>query len=465
MTARAGKKNGLAGQYPYWTLIVLLLAAFALGGSSREDVPGLVMLRPLAVICLGIGLVGLTRAEIVRFRWPLLLMLAWVGLILLHLIPLPPSIWMALPGRELVVEAAAASGVPQPWRPLTMIPWRGWNSFYAALVPLAALILAIRCTPEQRQNLVPVIVGIGLVSGVLGVLQLAGGDAIGLSLYGERSEGSPIGLFANRNHAAAFRCCLILMVPVLIRTVADGSDGNRMRQILAAMVVVLVFPLILVTGSRAGLMLAMLAIPLAAAIYLIPRNRNAGAKRRTLLWIAAVLGGLALLLMLSVTLARSDALDRLLATAASDEMRLLSWGPIVEIARGYLPWGSGFGSFVEAYQVKEAAELLQPSYLNHAHNDLLEIAMEGGIPALALLTVAILGTVVQAFRVARSWRGDDAFPYLAMLGAGVILLLGLASLADYPLRTPALGCILAIAAIWLAADDRSAPPVQRKAGR
>ncbi|MEG3179124.1 O-antigen ligase family protein [Sphingomonas sp. LT1P40] len=464
MTARTGRASGLSGNYAYWTLVVLLLAAFLLGGSSREDVPGLIVLRPLAIVCLAIGLVGLTRDEIARFRWPLGLMLAWIGLILLHLVPLPPSLWTTLPGRDLVAEAAVASGIPQPWRPLTMVPWRGWNAFYAACVPLAALVLAIRCTPEQRQSLVPLIVGIGLVSGALGVLQLAGGESIGLSLYGERSEGSPIGLFANRNHAAAFRCCLILMVPVLIRMVPDGSDGNRMRQILAAMVVVLVFPLILVTGSRAGLMLAMLAIPLAAAIYLIPRNRNAGAKRRTMLWVAAVVGGLALLLMLSVTLARSDALDRLLATASADEMRLLSWGPIVEIARAYLPLGAGFGSFVEAYQVNEAAVLLQPSYLNHAHNDLLEIAMEGGIPALLLLAVAVLGSFFRTIRVARSWHGDDSFPYLAMLGAGVLLLLGLASLADYPLRTPALGCVLAIAAVWLAADDRSAAPVRRKTG-
>lgn len=456
MTTRAARTGGWASSYPFWTLVVLLVAAFLLGGSSREDVPGLIILRPLAVICLAIGLVGLTREEIVRFRWPLLLMLAWTGLILLHLIPLPPSIWMSLPGRDLVAEAAAASGIPQPWRPFTMVPWRGWNAFYAMFVPLAALVLAIRCTPEQRLRLVPIIAGIGLVSAALGVLQLAGGESVGLYFYAERNEGSPVGLFANRNHAAVFMCCLILTVPVLIRS-SQHAAGHRIWQILAAMVVVIVFPLILVAGSRAGLILAVLAVPLAAAIYLVSTAQSGGAKRRMVLWIAAVCGAVALLLLLSLTLARSEALDRLLDTAASDELRLQSWLPIWEIARSYLPWGAGMGSFVEVYQVHEAAALLQPSYLNHAHNDLLEIALEGGVPALALLALAIACFVARIFHVVRRLRGEAGVPYLAMLGGGVILLLGLMSVSDYALRVPGLACVLVIAVIWLAADDRFRP--------
>lgn len=39
---------------------------------------------------------------------------------ILHLIPLPPSVWHALPGRSVEVQSLAAIGAQQAWMPLSL---------------------------------------------------------------------------------------------------------------------------------------------------------------------------------------------------------------------------------------------------------------------------------------------------------------------------------------------------------
>src|SRR3546814_12686646 len=56
-------------------------------------------------------------------------------------------------------------------------------------------------------------------------------------------------------------------------------------------------------------------------------------------------------------------------------------------------------SFVTAYKVVEPDHLLSQNYLNHAHNDLLEIFAEYGAFGLVLLAAALIMYVVAAKRL------------------------------------------------------------------
>src|SRR3546814_19225251 len=56
-------------------------------------------------------------------------------------------------------------------------------------------------------------------------------------------------------------------------------------------------------------------------------------------------------------------------------------------------------SFVTAYKVVEPDHLLSQNYLNHAHNDLLEIFAEYGAFGLVLLAAALIMYVVAATRL------------------------------------------------------------------
>ena len=104
---------------------------------------------------------------------------------------------------------------------------------------------------------------------------------------------------------------------------------------------------------------------------------------------------------------------------------------------------------MEVFQISEPATLLALNYWNHAHNDWLEWALEGGIPAIALMAFVIAAFAFQTLRLLRQEHGGRFEYQLGLLGSAMILILGLWSAVDYPLRVPSLSCLAALAGIWM----------------
>jgi O-antigen ligase len=135
------------------------------------------------------------------------------------------------------------------------------------------------------------------------------------------------------------------------------------------------------------------------------------------------------------------------------EMRVRAWPVLRELVTTYLPWGSGFGTFDPVFRIYEPDALLKPSFFNNAHNDLIELAITGGAPALLLLGALILWLAmrsliaVQGCRRATSWSTS-----LPVAGSMMAITWLLASLSDYPLRTPLAGALFAFACCVLATE-------------
>ena len=431
------------------TLYVLLVAVFAVGNGARDDIASLPLLRPLAVVCLGIGLYGMTRENWRAFRLPLGIMLAILVYILLHLIPLPPAIWMAIPGRELAVEAGEAVGTAQPWRPLSLVPYRGWNAFFAMLVPAAATALASQIAPRQHRGIVYLVIGFAILSAVWGVIQAVGGFRPSLYFYAVTNSGVPNGLFANRNHHAAL---LVMTFPMLalVASCAQGA-GRRVWQIGSAMLGMVLLLLTLATGSRGAILFTLVSLAASLAIARAGPSafqRRRGATRNVALYFVAALGVVAIVCFAVIT-AQAESLDRLLASDSVEEGRPIVWNSLLSLIPVFFPFGSGVGSFVEVFQISEPPSLLALNYWNHAHNDWLEWALEGGIPAIALMAFVIVSWAIQTLRLfhrKHDWRLEYQ---LGLLGSAVILILGLWSAVDYPLRVPSLSCLAALGGIWM----------------
>lgn len=449
----------LRGSYAFWALAALVIAAFLLGGSARDDVLGLALLRPLAAICLGIGLFALTRETVRHYRWPLIGMGAVLLLTLIHLIPLPPSMWMALPGRELAVEAGRAGGIDQPWRPIALVPWRGWNALFALMIPAAAMLLAIRCDAQQQRRIMILVLIMVLLAIAIGAVQVAGGYSRFLYLYQISSLDVPTGLYANRNHFATVLCCALPLLVLAAAPEGDSSRSGSFKLWLAGVVGAVGLLLLLLSGSRSGLLLAVLAIASVPLIYRKGGRHEVSLRRRRLLTLGVVALALMLMIAFAIYFARAEAINRLIATDETQELRFNAWGPILDLVRTYLPVGSGVGSFVDVFYAGEPRELLKPSYLNHAHNDWLEWLLETGVPGLLIALAAVIGWAARATRLVRMSRGAGDGVGLGIAGAVIILLLGLASIVDYPVRVPSVACLLAIAAVWM-----TAPTGQRGRG-
>jgi len=123
--------------------------------------------------------------------------------------------------------------------------------------------------------------------------------------------------------------------------------------------------------------------------------------------------------------------------------------------------GSGFGSFDSVYRQFEPRSLLSVTYLNEAHNDPLQIVIEGGIAAFALLLLFLSWWFRRAAEVLVRPRGRR--PALERGALIVMLLLMLSSLVDYPLRTSLLAALFAFCAVELARGHLRGPsPAERQ---
>ena len=466
--ALAWAKSLAGATRPGGTLVLaglIVAGAFALGGSARPDVASLEILRPLAAAALGIALLSVRRAHLRSYRAPLAIALACVALAILQLAPLPGGAASALPGRGLVAEIDAAAGLASAWRPASLWPPATQNALWALLVPLSLLLTCIQLPARDQARLLAVVLAAGGVSALVALLQTIGDPQGALYFYDVTNFGSAVGLFANRNHQAALLACLIPLAFAAARLREGNADtpGRRGRKFdprLAAAIAATAFlvPLILVTGSRTGLLLGAVGLLSVAAVapaggrFLAGDGFWATRKAKIALGVAAT----AALVSLTVYLQRDLAIDRLIEAEAGEGMRALILPTSRDMLAAYWPWGTGAGAFREVYEAHEPTGLLMGVYMNQAHNDWLDAALTGGLPGLAIAAVAIGAWLVRARQVLAGHCKDE-FHALRAAGLAVLLILALASLSDYPARTPALACLLALASVWAALPTRRRP--------
>jgi hypothetical protein len=447
----------------FWALSLLLALAFLMGGGSRGDIQSLMYLRPASVLFLAYAFHGLTLEHVGANRLLFAMAGAWVLLVLLQLVPLPPDIWQALPGRGIIAEIDRVAGLQEKWRPLSMAPDATRNAAWAMIAPLAVLVLGVQLDARQLAGLVPVVLSLGLCSVVVGALQILGDPQGPLYFYDITHNGLPVGLFANRNHQAVFLVTLLPMLFVWVklgefgRAGADrATHGLRFWPVMGVGAVLLL-PLILITGSRSGLAIALLALavlPFLALGLRSPASGDAAGRSRWALWLLPL--ALVALAGLSVALGRALSVERL-AAGADGEMRLLILPQVLAMIRDYLPLGTGMGTFEAVYQLHEPDGLLRSFYMNHVHDDWLELALAGGIPAVLLVAMAVVAFAVRCVKLIRVSAGSPQAAMCGRLGAVVLVVFALASITDYPLRVPALSCLAAVAVLWMRSPTSSTP--------
>jgi O-antigen ligase len=442
---------------------LFLLFVFLTGGASRSEVMSLPFLRVVSALVIGFALVGISRAEIDTVRKPLILCGVMAVLILLQLIPLPPSIWTSLPGRAPLLDTYAALGTDPGWRPINMVPYLGWNSLFSLIVPIAALLAFSRLHWMDKRRTLLALVGVALISALLAVLQISGEPGGSAYLYAITNPTAGVGLFSNRNHQGFL---IAAMIPALVACwqLGQGNGGfPRIGLPIVAGLILFMFVLLLATGSRAALLLG--GGGLIAALVLVPptaRSLTIGfkKKRQLDLRIALPVAAIAITAVLTLLTDRTEAINRLADQSFDEELRFALWPPIGEMLRTSFPVGFGVGTFAEMYRWFEPESLLRLSYVNQAHNDLFDLFLSFGIlGALPLL----LGLYywVRALPAALRPTGRQSFDDLLMrrLGLLLVLILAGASLVDYPLRVPSLAVLFVLAVAWAtgaseANDDR-----------
>ncbi len=436
---RALAGGGEAGSALFVGALLLELAAAIAGGASQANALSLmaVQLASLPLLFVGLYLAlagGAPRAA----RWPLLLLAAVVAVPLLQLLPLPADVWTRLPGREPAARIVAAVGLGRPMLPFSLAPTETWRALLA-LAPPAAMFVGVSMLGEtQRRAMAALWLALALASLTLGAMQALRGADSALYLYAITNAGSPVGVFANRNHQAAL---LYALIPVAAAFAARWGGRVESRQalgvLLAALFVVLAIVGVAATRSRAGVVLAGAALVGATAVLL-----RGGTSRRD--WRGAATLGVGALAAVGAVLA--VAAGPIAARfGEGGEPRFTGWPLTLKAAANYLPLGSGIGSFQTVYGQIEPLEQVSPIYFNHAHNDYLELWLETGVAGAAVLAGF---AVWLAWRLLAVWRRREGDALAAAASVTVLLLLA-HSAVDYPLRTESLAVLFAFACACL----------------
>lgn len=427
---------------------VYLFACLLLGGSA-QGIWGNALLQVAAIVIICWWILDGQRSRFPRAARPLAWLLGLaVLLILLQLLPLPPGIWTSLPGRQVVAEGREVLGLAPGWSSISLAPYDTMATLPLLLPPVALFLAIAQAGGKYGAWLAIALIAAAFAGVLLGLMQVSSGhpEASPWYLYKFSNFRFATGFFANSNHMAALLLVVFPFIAALGAIAAGSTKDVRKRYSLAALTAggigVTVIGLAL-NGSLAGS--GLLFIVAIATLLMIVRMGPA------LRWLAAGLGvaaflGFAVLLF-------SPASDRLALAGASTSIstRQDMIARSIAAAREFGPVGSGLGTFAKVYPLFEDADSIGTTYVNHAHNDYLELAVEMGVPGMILI---LLFLAWWALAVSRMLAAPNAslFAKAGAIGSAAILL---HSMVDYPLRTSAISAVFALclAMILLSRDS------------
>jgi O-antigen ligase len=413
-----------------------LFASLVLGGAGLSNPLANWLVVTLGLLVLAQRLPALTWSDFDRNAKRVVgLVLATGSLCLLQMVPLPREIWAAMPGHELAAQIAATAGGVM-WTAWSLAPDRTFDAMMALVPVAAALLIAAQATRDERLTLLRAVLAVALAGAVLAVIQISAGPNSAPVLFKTTHRGFGIGFFVNRNHFALFLLVAMQVVALPgVPAVLQKVENPRAAEwgLRAASLILLALG-VLSSLSRTGILL--LPVALATAVLVGRQGR---------VRVPIVAGGFVLAALLAFIMRATPPVQLLLerfATTAEDK-RFEYWANTLDAIRDALPLGTGFATFTLIYPTYEPLNEIYLEVVNHAHSDILELALEAGVPGLALLLAWLCFVAVACVgaRKAASTRRERLIPLT--VGLAVVLALA-ASLVDYPIRMHTVAVTLAL---------------------
>jgi O-antigen ligase len=318
-------------------------------------------------------------------------------------------------------------------------------------------VASLSLAPGDRWRIVFLLLAGVLLSILLGLGQKFQGPQSWLYFYEDASRGSATGTFANRNFFAALLYCAIPLTWALsLRLIRDGRISRYVVALFGGIMLLVIILGLASAGSRAGIILAMVALLASATLGWGGQATDRRSSQSRWAIIAAAVALLVLGQFGMVAILRLAELDPVsdYRTQISEVSLRAAWA--------YFPFGSGFGTFVPVYAMYETPKTMLASYVNHAHNDWLELWLEGGLPAALLLIGFLAWYAMGLFRL---WRPSSQADHLLLQRAAAITcgLLLLHSIVDYPLREPMLAALFGLFCGFMTftPDSRRRPKARR----
>lgn len=446
------------------TLLVLLLAVW-LGGGVTEDSTAVdeclqLLALPVLVLATAMLLNDPPRDRLVKAGIVAACLIVLVPLIQLLPLPFAGSLARASLARDL--GQAGVADMSLRW---SLAPFATEQGLWFLLPGLAAFLGGLALPARLRRWLLLAVVVLVLLNIPFAFFQ-AGLPAKSAARLYQYPDGSAAfgGLFINHNHHATalvvgMALCVGLAVDSWRRRRGPSPFGPHMLYVAAALACVMTIPF---TGSRAG---GLLVLPILVLVLVLAGALPVGRILRSrpgqvVLLGAAVFGSFGAWL----------AMGRL-ASVVSEDPRFAVAGATFRMGVDYAPWGSGVGSFVQAFAQNAPDLLMMPAFANHAHNEYAEWWLTGGIAAMLALLAGLAVFAAAGWRI-YNLQGRSGNAVFAAACWSAILAALVHSFVDFPLRTTTIltiesllcGLMLASVADAMRHTRRQSRPADPEAG-
>jgi O-antigen ligase len=374
----------------------------------------------------------------------------------LALCPLPAALLRLLAGSR-------NSDTGSHWGVLSFAPYETRSELLIFLACLVAFVLAMMVSGDRhrKRRLIQFLVALGAGEAFYGLIQyLANWQNI--FWYAKKYDlEEATGTYINRNHFAGLLEMILPFAVCLALYQGEKLASNRRRRspharklspdlALAGLwlaVAVVLMAAVVFARSRMGLLAT--SASLAVVFGLNGLRRRAVPIALSVIFVTLSFA-LAAWIGLRPAFNRFEELGR---EFSGPETRLSLWPGAMRLISEHPLMGTGLGTFPVAYTAFQSTFLTK--FVNHAHNDYLELSSELGIPAAFVLFASIILVLSRGIRAfLRAASRFERNILLACVGSLVAILLH--SLTDFNLYIPANALVLAtILGIALASSSEA----------
>ncbi|MBZ5564144.1 MAG: O-antigen ligase family protein [Acidobacteriia bacterium] len=401
-----------------------------------------------------LALIQQARSGQIKFPlplWPALFVL----LVTFQILPLPAWLVRVLsPKRFLSLPLAAQSGSGPSWITLSIYPHDTEVALLKLLAYLGVFLLAAYLfdSGTRKSLLVRILIGLGCAEAIYGTFQYLTHTEKILWYKKIYYLGLATGTYINHNHFAGL---LEMAGPFVVASVygayqyhagqdsrrrprrSSGADVPAARLLFWAFLMLIIVMGVIFSVSRGGIIATLLSIMFMGLLTAFRTRRKA--------WVTGLLVFLLCMVGYGVWIGLGPVIGRFEEIRETNylqmEGRLSFWRDSYRIITEYPLTGTGWGTFGVAFRGYQSTWV--DTFVDHPHNDYIEVATDTGLVGAVLLWVPILflfGKMVYSF--ATDYRRFRSVVTLGCAGSTLALLLH--SLTDFNLQIPANAMVFAM---------------------
>lgn len=329
-----------------------------------------------------------------------------------YLIPLPVDIWLQLPGRifyQDIIQTLEKIGHPLVQHSISLDAYATSQTLLAILPALGVFLSALTLRNQQILLLSQIFIVMAVYQGIWGLSQSS-------------TERSAHGSYYNYDHyAALMELAIPIAISLFIAAVIQqrqqrhhSTSHSWLKPGLYGLSIIIIFMGSVFSTSRAGIAGTFLAILLSLLVL----TKQFKTKHKII--IISILIVVATLLIASADRTLIPTINRFIGQDPLQDSRWIFYKQAWEGMSLFFPLGSGPGTFNNVYTALQPLEN-RNIFVNHAHNDYLELLFETGIIGLFI----ILGfTLLYLYGWFNLFKIHTAMPLtnpqdLLQIGAGI----------------------------------------------